>query len=100
MYGSVAMLKIKPGMRAEFARQMEEVGQSVEFVSGFISSHLYYLDDDPNGAILTIVYDSEESYRQSAEMPETHENYLKWRAYLTEDPVWHDGRTVPFLRFR
>lgn len=91
MYGTIAKLRVKPGKEQELTQAMGAEGQQAP---GFVFAHIYRMDDDPQTLMLAVAFDSRESYRANAESPEQHEEYLRYRELLDEEPEWHDGEIV------
>lgn len=88
MYGTVAKIRIKPGMEAELERLSQEQAPDTK---GFRFQYVFRLDEDPQTAYLVVGFDSEDAYRANAESPEQHARYEAYRALLEGDPEWHDG---------
>lgn len=98
MYGTVARLKVKPGMEAE----MEAFGSSWTSerkaqVKGAIGGYIYRLDNDPLTAIMAVVFADKASYHANAQDPAQDVEYRRLRALLTEDPIWEDGEIIATL---
>ena len=91
MYGTVARLRIKPGMEAELERLSRE--EQTE-IAGIVFQHVYRTDADPQELYLVVGFESEASYRQNAESPEQHARYEVYRALMEREPEWHDGEIV------
>ncbi len=88
MYGTIARMRIKPGMEQQF-RDLEM--ESAQDTPGFLFSHMYRMDADPNEYMLVVAFEDRESYRRNAESPEQHQQYLRYRELLEQEPEWHDG---------
>jgi hypothetical protein len=98
MYGTVAHMKIKPGMEADmeaFGRQWTE--QRKGQVKGAIGGYIYRLDADPTTMIMAVVFEDKASYHANAQDPAQHADYQRLRAILTEDPIWEDGEIIETL---
>ena len=91
MYGTIAKLRVKAGKEEELRQVFE--GES-ENTPGFVSAHVYRMDDDPQTLMLAVVFTDRESYRANAESPDQHEEYLRYRELLEEEPEWHDGEII------
>jgi quinol monooxygenase YgiN len=91
MYGTIAKLRIKPGMEAELEHLSREANAEIP---GFNFQHVYRLDDDPQELYLAVGFASKEAYRANAESPEQHTRYEAYRALLDAEPEWHDGEIV------
>ena len=92
MYGTVARLRVKPGGAADLAAitsTYEELG-----VPGFVASHLYQADADPDELWMSVIFVDRESYRLNAEDPAQDVRYREMRALLLADPEWHDGHII------
>lgn len=92
MYGTIARMRIKPGMAEEMRRTLEEFAR--EDVTGFLGTYVYRTDRDPNEYYMVVMFDSAESYRANAESPQQHERYLAYMRFLDGEPEWHDGEIV------
>lgn len=92
MYGTVARLRIKQGMEAEWLA----LGNEMEASSppGSVTDIVYRSDADPQVYYLAVVFESKEAYLANASSPEQHAQYLRYRALLEEEPEWHDGEVV------
>jgi quinol monooxygenase YgiN len=88
MYGTIAKMRIRPGMETELERLSRDYPTQIP---GFVFQHVYRLDSDPQDAYLVVGFESREAYRQNAESPEQHARYEAYRALLERDPEWHDG---------
>jgi heme-degrading monooxygenase HmoA len=98
MYGTVAHLTAAPGKRHLIGRLMD--ARAVPFAPGWIGSYLYEVDDQPDQAILVVLFDDRQSYHAGAASKEEDEHYLAMRALLTKNPVWNDGEVLPYMSFR
>ena len=91
MYGTIAKLRIKPGMESELERLSRD--EQTE-ISGITFQYVYRMDDDPQNFFLVVGFESKESYRKNAESPEQHARYLTMISLLESEPEWHDGEIV------
>lgn len=95
MYGTVARLKVKPGMEGEleaFGRNW--TAERKAQVKGAIGGYIYRLDADPSTMLMAVVFEDRASYHANAQDPAQDADYRRLRALLTEDPVWEDGEIV------
>jgi quinol monooxygenase YgiN len=92
MYGTVARLRVKPGMAERLKQDTAEFSRFK--VPGYVNAYLYQMDADSNEYYLAVLFTDKRSYVANAENPEQNERYQKMRALLTEDPEWHDGEVV------
>jgi quinol monooxygenase YgiN len=88
MYGTIARMKVKPGVM-EALKKMEE-----RKPKGFVRSMVYRMDKKSDELMMVVVFKDKESYMANAKSPEMHEEYLKYRAFLTADPEWFDGEII------
>lgn len=93
MYGTVARLHVKPGMRDGLLGWAREIGQ-VRTMPGHVRSIVYQMDADPDALILAVFFESREAYHANAASPEQHAEYLKMMQFLAEEPIWQDGEIV------
>jgi quinol monooxygenase YgiN len=92
MYGTVARLRVKPGLMANVEQDMKQYEQLK--ISGYVGTTLYRMDRDPNELYLTVVFKDKASYAANAEDPRQDERFRKLRASLVDDPEWHDGEVI------
>ena len=91
MYGTIARLRIKPGME----EQLRQVGRdAAQTIPGFVFEHVFRLDSAPNEYFLVVGFESKEAYVANANSPEQHQRYLAYRELLAAEPEWHDGEIV------
>ena len=92
MYGTVARMRLKPGMEAKL---MDEMAQYERLkISGFVSTAVYRMDRDPNEIYLAVAFKDKESYVANARDPKQDERFRKLRELLAADPEWHDGEVI------
>lgn len=89
MYGTIARMRLKPGMEDKLADYLDE--EPPEEIPGFVSYQIYQMDSDPRDIMMTVAFADEASYRANAESPEQHQRYLKMMEMLEGEPHWHDG---------
>lgn len=92
MYGTVARLRVKPGLIATVQADMQQYEQLK--ISGFVGTTLYRMDRDPNELYLAVVFKDKATYAANAEDPRQAERFRKLRASLVDDPEWHDGEVI------
>ena len=86
MYGTVARMRLKPGVdpaTIHLDSAPEELGEV-----------LYRMDTEPDICYLAVFFESKEAYFANAASPEQAVRYQTFRAFLAEDPEWHDGEIV------
>ena len=92
MYGTVAKLRVKPGVEDKMIQSLER--QTSRTVKGFVSGTLFRSDEDPQTLYLAVVFDSKEAYEKNADSPEQDAEYRNMRELLATDPEWHDGEVI------
>ena len=91
MYGTVARIRIKPGMERKL---MELAGQWEGTWPGSVASYIYRMDAGDNEYYLAVVAESKEAYFANANSPEQDARYREMLQYLDGEPEWHDGEIV------
>lgn len=94
MYGTVAHVRVKPGME----RQLEE--RLVEFeiarVPGAVAVYVYRMDADPNDYYLAVMFAGKKAYLANANSPEQNDRYERLLELLEAEPEWHDGEITHY----
>ncbi len=88
MYGTIAKMKVLPGME----ESLKNMGQQQP--PGIVFEHIFKLDSGNNEYMMVAGFESKEAYQANAESPEMHEMYLEYRKFLAADPEWHDGEII------
>jgi len=91
MYGTVARLRIKPGMEERFQQFGRDAASAIP---GIVFQHVYRTDADPQEVYLVVGFESKEAYQANATSPEQNERYQQYRSLLEAEPEWHDGEIV------
>ena len=97
MYGTVALLKVKPGKANDFAALMRQMDTERQ-MKGHVGELVYKLDSDPTQYMLVVFFQDKASYQANANAPEQDKDYRRMRDMLEADPVWHDGEIVHEFR--
>ena len=92
MYGTIAHFRIKPGTREEFIKTMDSFGDTI--IPGWRADYHFQMDQDPEEFYLVAIFEDRETYLANADSPKQHEQYLKFRSFLVDDPEWNDGFIV------
>jgi quinol monooxygenase YgiN len=92
MYGTIARFQVKPGKEAELMEYSGNVES--QKIPGWVATHVYKMDNDPNEYYLAVVFESKEAYHTNANSPEQDASYRQLRELLASDPEWHDGEIV------
>ncbi len=96
MYGTIARLRVNPGMAGQFRQLLQEQAPQFETgrVAGFVASYVYRTDADPNDFFLAVVFENREAYWANAQSPEQDARYRQWLPLLEGEPEWHDGEVA------
>lgn len=92
MYGTVARLRVKPGMESKLQELATQPGWND--IPGLVGEWIYRMDGDANEYYMCVTFESKEAYVANAQSPEQHARYEQFRALLAADPEWHDGEIV------
>lgn len=92
MYGTIARMRLKPGMQ----QKMEDLIHSFHErnVNGFLAEHIYRMDQEPNVYMMAVLFKNKELYFANANSAEQHQFYLRLLELLEGEPEWHDGEVV------
>lgn len=92
MYGTVARIKVKPGM----GPQLEQLSAEYEALDtpGHLATYVFRLDSGPDDYYLVAVFADRETYRSNAADPAQDARFRRMREILAEDPKWHDGEVT------
>lgn len=93
MYGTVALMKVKPG-KVDELKALSGNFDTQRSPKGYLGEIIYQLDSDPNQVVLCAFFDSKANYHANANDPEQDKEYQKMRALLDADPMWHDGEVI------
>jgi len=92
MYGTVAKMRLKPGMQEKL--KAFEAEMLAAKVPGLVAEFTYQMDDDPNVYYEAVVFESREAYRALADSPEQDARFRRLLELLEAEPEWHDGDIV------
>jgi heme-degrading monooxygenase HmoA len=67
MYGTVAVMRLKPGAEAKL-KELLETFNDLE-IPGFLFEYLYRLDADPNAYVMVAAFESKERQQPGATRP-------------------------------
>lgn len=95
MYGTIARVHPKPGALAQLRDYAAEFNSGVNRrVPGFVASYIFDPDQkvyDRETVFLVAIFEDEATYKANADSPEQHQDYLRMRELLEDDPEWMDG---------
>jgi quinol monooxygenase YgiN len=94
MFGTVARVKVKPGMEDQFIELGRARSDQGDEIPGEVGYMVYKLENSPGEYIIAVAFADRESYFANAERPETHQEFLDMRELLASDPEWNDGEIV------
>jgi len=89
MYGTIAHFRLKPGVRDEFIKVMDNFGDAI--IPGWVADYYFQMERDSDEFYLVAVFKDKETYQANADSLEQHERYLVFRSFLANDPEWQDG---------
>jgi quinol monooxygenase YgiN len=92
MYGTVARMRLKPGMEAKLKEEMAQYERLK--IPGFVSTMVYRMDRDPNEIYMAVAFKDKQTYVANAQDPKQDERFRKMRELLAADPDWHDGEII------
>jgi quinol monooxygenase YgiN len=92
MYGTIARFRVRPGVKDEFIKAMDNFGDAV--IAGWVADYYFQMERDSDEFYLVAIFKDKETYQANADSAEQHERYLIFRSFLTADPEWHDGFIV------
>ena len=92
MYGTVARMRLKPGMEQRLRELSEQ--ESAAGMRGFVGQYVYRMDSDPNEFWLTVLFENKEAYFANANSPEQNARYEQMVELMEAPPEWHDGEVV------
>lgn len=98
MYGTVARMRLKPGMEPQMQALMREY-ESLN-VPGHIATAVYKMDADLNEYYMSVVFKDKESYVKNAEDPAQDARFHKMMELLQSEPEWHDGELAYSMGIR
>lgn len=89
MWGTIAKMRVKPGAEQFLLTQFHSM-RNAERMPGWLFTHLFRSDANPEEFWMVAMFADKESYRLNAESPGQHRVYELIRSCLQEDPEWHD----------
>ena len=92
MYGTLAKLKVTKENQAKLQEAMAPGAERK--VEGYRGTYVVVPDQRDDEIWLLAVFEDEASYKKNAASPEQHQEYLKYRALLEQEPEWIDGQIM------
>ncbi|HEY6957664.1 MAG TPA: antibiotic biosynthesis monooxygenase [Candidatus Limnocylindria bacterium] len=92
MYGTIARMRLKPGMEGKLREDMHHYDGLK--IPGYVRTTVYRMDSDPNEVYMAVVFKDKKTYVANAEDPKQDERYRTMLQYLDGEPEWHDGEIV------
>jgi quinol monooxygenase YgiN len=89
MYGTIARLRIKPGVKEQFIKAMDSFGDAV--IPGWVADYYFQMEQDSDEFYLVAIFKDKETYQANADSTAQHERYMTFRSFLADDPEWQDG---------
>jgi quinol monooxygenase YgiN len=91
LYGTVAKMKLKPGVEDQIMQVMEGTTDHRE---GHVATYVFKSDADPNVHYVTTIFESKSAYKKFADSPEQDKRFHKMKELLAAEPEWHDGEVI------
>jgi heme-degrading monooxygenase HmoA len=91
-YGTVAKYQVKPGRADQFMERMKGIEDDAP--PGWIYTTVFRGVSDPNEIWMSVVFESEDLYKQNANSPEMDREYRSMLEDLQTEPEWHDGHVI------
>jgi quinol monooxygenase YgiN len=92
MFGTIAKYRVKPGHVDQLMSDMKDFENDPP--KGWVYHTIFRSTEDPNEVWMSVVFDSEDSYRENANSPEMGREYQKMLEHLQGEPEWHDGHII------
>lgn len=94
MYGTVARMRVKPGMTARMEELSRQMAGEVLQIPGYVAQYVYRMDANPEELYLVVLFESREAYHANAANPDQAVRYEQLMTLLAGPPEWHDGEIV------
>ncbi|HLF70683.1 MAG TPA: hypothetical protein VI759_00815 [Dehalococcoidia bacterium] len=95
MYGTIAIMKVKPGSEQALNSMFDTWWtQRAPLARGAIASSVHRNESNPGEFIISVVFDSKANYEANANDPAQDKWYQELRAMLDADPRWLDGEVL------
>ena len=94
MYGTVARLRVKPGMGARLDELNRRMAEEEWHIPGYVAQYAHRMDADPEELYRVVLFASKEAYHANAASPDQAARYEEFAALLAAPPEWHDGEVV------
>jgi heme-degrading monooxygenase HmoA len=91
-FGTVAKFSAKPGKEEDLLKVFSEIEFNPS--AGFLYSTVFHSVDRPGEYWVSVVYESEEAYRNNASSPDSNQRYQRMIELLDGAPDWHDGHVT------
>lgn len=92
MYGTVARMRVKPGMETQFEAVSREIGSVT--APGQVAVYAYQMDSNSHEFFLAVIFESRKAYVANAQSPEQNARFMKLMSVLASEPEWHDGEII------
>jgi quinol monooxygenase YgiN len=92
VYGTIAKFRLKPATEDALVEHLYTFADLN--VPGFISEHIYKMDNEPGVYYMTVLFESREAYNANAKSPQMHEFYTKTMEFVDGTFEWHDGQVI------
>lgn len=92
MYGTIAHLRLKPGMEERLKDHLTSYEQLR--IPGYVNTVVFRTDADPRDLRMAVVFESRDAYIANANSPEQDVRYRQMLELLEGPPAWHDGEVI------
>jgi len=92
MNRTIAHFRLKPGIKDEFIKAMNGLGDAM--IPGWITHHYFQMDKDANECYLVMLVEGKKTYQANTDSAEQHQCFLKIRFLLVDDPEWYDDYVI------
>lgn len=94
MFGTVARLKVRPGMRTVMLAWATYSEIAQQEAPGIVETVIFQTDANSQEVFMAVVFESREAYQRNAESADQHEQYVRMLEFLVSPPEWHDGEVL------
>ncbi len=94
MYGTVAKIRVKPGMYAQLDELNRRMSAEEGQIPGYVAQYVYRMDADPDELYLVVLFADRAAYQANAASPDQAARYEQLVALMAAPPEWHDGEVV------
>ncbi len=86
MYGTIARIRVKPGMGAQLEALNRRMAEEELQVPGYVAQYVYRTDADPDELYLTVLFESRAAYHANTASPDQAARYAALVALMAAPP--------------